>query len=49
LEIKPQTGEIKDLTCGKTYQGEAFPSFMLEILRAGGAIPYVQRQVKKVD
>lgn len=47
VEVEPQTGVIRDLTTQKTYQGEAFPDFMREILECGGAIPYVQKKVKK--
>jgi len=47
LEVEPSTGVIRDLTNDKTYQGEAFPAFMLEILNSGGAIPYVKEKVKK--
>jgi len=47
LEVEPSTGIINDLTNQKTYQGEAFPAFMLEILSCGGAIPYVREKVKK--
>ncbi|MGI6606877.1 MAG: 3-isopropylmalate dehydratase small subunit [Peptococcia bacterium] len=47
LEVDPATGVIEDQTNGKTYQGEAFPAFMLEILQAGGAIPYVREKVKQ--
>lgn len=46
LEVNPVTGIIKDLTKKETYQGEAFPKFMLEILTAGGAIAYVREKVK---
>lgn len=46
LEVEPSTGIIHDLTNQKTYQGEAFPAFMLEILSVGGAIPYVKEKVK---
>ncbi|MGI6587315.1 MAG: 3-isopropylmalate dehydratase small subunit [Peptococcia bacterium] len=47
LEIEPSTGIIQDLTNQKTYQGEAFPAFMLEILNCGGAIPYVKEKKVK--
>ncbi|MDD3074907.1 MAG: 3-isopropylmalate dehydratase small subunit [Eubacteriales bacterium] len=47
LEVDAATGVIKDLTKQQTYRGEAFPAFMLEILSAGGAIPYVREKVKQ--
>lgn len=46
IEVDPSTGIIQDLTEQKTYQGEAFPPFMLDILACGGAIPYVREKVK---
>ena len=49
LEVEPATGVIRDLTNGQTYRGEAFPPFMLEILSAGGAIPYVRKKVNRRD
>lgn len=47
LEVDAVAGTIKEGSSGKTYQGEPFPDFMLEILRAGGLIPYVREQVKQ--
>lgn len=47
LEVDAAAGVIKDVTQNKNYQGETFPAFMLEILRAGGLITYVKEQVKK--
>ncbi|MGI6144998.1 MAG: 3-isopropylmalate dehydratase small subunit [Clostridia bacterium] len=47
IEVDPSTGIIDDVTNNKSYQGEAFPAFMLEILKSGGAIPYVKEKVKK--
>ena len=47
IEVEPGTGLIKDMTNQETYQGEAFPAFILEILNSGGAIPYVREKVTK--
>jgi 3-isopropylmalate dehydratase small subunit len=47
LEVNPVTGQINDLSQNKTYQGEAFPDFMMEILSSGGFIPYVREKVNK--
>jgi len=47
LEVDATKGIIKDLTAGQTYQGDVFPEFMLEILRAGGLVPLVREQVSK--
>jgi len=47
LEIDAVAGSIKDQTAGCSYQGDTFPDFMLDILKAGGLVPYVREQVKK--
>lgn len=47
LKIDVVKGIIKDQTSGREYQGEPFPSFMLEILSAGGVIPYLREKVNK--
>lgn len=46
LEVDPVSGLIKDLTNNRTFQGEPFPDFMLEILNYGGIVPYVKEKVK---
>ena len=38
VEVNFDTGEITDLTTGKTYQGQAFPPFMQNIITSGGLI-----------
>jgi 3-isopropylmalate/(R)-2-methylmalate dehydratase small subunit len=40
-----ETGTIKNLTTGKTYQAMPIPPFMREILNAGGLINYVRRKL----
>lgn len=47
LEINAVQGIIKDMASGKVYQGEPFPPFMLDILNAGGVIPYLREKVNK--
>ena len=42
LEVNLNTGEIRNLTRKETYQAEKFPSFMQEIISAGGLLNYVQ-------
>lgn len=41
LEIDFDTGIIKDNTTGKSFQGQAFPPFMQELISAGGLINYL--------
>ena len=41
VEIDFDTGLIKDVTEGKTYQGMPFPEFMQKIINAGGLVSYI--------
>ncbi len=45
LELNPETGEIRNLTKGETYQAAPMPPFAREIMDAGGLMPYVARKV----
>ena len=38
VEVDFDTGVIVDITTGKTYQGQAFPPFMQNIIKQGGLI-----------
>lgn len=44
LEIDLEKGEIRNLTQNKTYQVTPFPPRILEILQAGGLVPYLEKQ-----
>ena len=46
LEIDVEQGIIKNLSQGKTYQGETFPPFIQEIIAAGNLLNYVKKKVK---
>ena len=43
VEVNFDTGEIRNLTTGKSYQGQAFPPFMQEIIQSGGLVSYINR------
>ena len=43
VEIDFDSGEIKDLTTGASYQGTPFPAFMQGIISAGGLVDYINR------
>ena len=43
LEVNVETGIIRDLTQGTEIEGEASPPFLLDMLKAGGLIPYVEK------
>lgn len=44
VEVDFDTGAITNVTKGKTYQGEAFPGFMQDIIKADGLINYIKKQ-----
>ena len=44
VEIDFNTGVIKDLTTGESFQGQAFPEFMQKIIAAEGLINYINSQ-----
>ena len=41
LEVDLEKGIIKDINLNKTFDSEAFPLFMQEIIRAGGLIKWI--------
>jgi 3-isopropylmalate/(R)-2-methylmalate dehydratase small subunit len=45
LEIAMDSGSIRNLTTANSYEAVPYPEFMLEIINAGGLIPYIRRQV----
>jgi 3-isopropylmalate/(R)-2-methylmalate dehydratase small subunit len=44
LEVDFTTGKIKNLTSGKTIQGEPIPPFLMEVHNAGGLVPFLRKQ-----
>lgn len=43
VEVDFDTGMIYDKTKGTTYEGQAFPPFMQELIAAGGLINYINK------
>ncbi len=43
VEVDFDTGTITNVTKGQSYQGQAFPPFMQEIISAGGLVPYINK------
>jgi 3-isopropylmalate/(R)-2-methylmalate dehydratase small subunit len=41
VNVDFETGVIKNLTTGKTYQGQPFPPFLQELISADGLISYI--------
>jgi 3-isopropylmalate/(R)-2-methylmalate dehydratase small subunit len=46
LEVTLETGQIKNVTKGKTYKAEPYPDFMMELVSAGGLIEYTKKRIK---
>jgi 3-isopropylmalate/(R)-2-methylmalate dehydratase small subunit len=46
LEIDIKKGIIKNLTKNEEYKSEPLPDFMMEIVEAGGLLPYVKKNIK---
>ena len=47
LSIDPSTGEIVNKTQGKTYMCQPIPDHLMEIVGAGGPMPYLKLRLKK--
>jgi len=41
IEIDPAKGTIKNLTREEDYRAEPYPGFMMDLINAGGLIPYL--------
>lgn len=48
LEVDFRTGIIHNLTKNQTYKVQPFPEFMQEIVKAGGLINYIKKNMTKV-
>jgi 3-isopropylmalate/(R)-2-methylmalate dehydratase small subunit len=46
LTIDLEGGQVHNLTTGETYQAEPYPPFMMDIIRAGGLVPYTQQRIE---
>ncbi len=42
VEVDLSTGRIRNLTSGATFEAEPLPSFMQELVAAGGLLPYLK-------
>ena len=45
VEVDLESGEIHNLTTGAIHQAEPYPPFMMEIIQAGGLVPYTMRKL----
>ena len=44
--VNLETGEITDITTGRTFHAEPFPPFMMELIAAGGLAAYLKARDK---
>lgn len=44
VEVDPSTGTIRNVTTGKEYHAEPYPPFMMDLIEAGGLIPYLLKE-----
>jgi 3-isopropylmalate/(R)-2-methylmalate dehydratase small subunit len=42
-----EEGIIRNFTKGDEYRCEAFPQFMTDLLRMGGLVPWVRKQLEE--
>lgn len=47
LEVDIGLGEVRNLSTGETYKGTKLPDFLLEIIKAGGALEALKRKMVK--
>jgi 3-isopropylmalate/(R)-2-methylmalate dehydratase small subunit len=47
LEIDLGKGVIRNLSTGKVYQATPYPPFMLELIAAGGLVPYTRHKLEE--
>lgn len=45
IEVEPSSGKINDLTNGRTFQADAFPEFVQEIMAKGGLSRYAEERL----
>jgi 3-isopropylmalate/(R)-2-methylmalate dehydratase small subunit len=46
LEVDLASGTIRDLEGGDTFHATPFPPFMLELIAAGGLVPYTRQKLQ---
>ena len=46
LTVDLQAGAITTERTGRTYQTSPYPAFILEIIQAGGLVPYTRRRIE---
>jgi 3-isopropylmalate/(R)-2-methylmalate dehydratase small subunit len=49
LAIDLEAGQIKNLSTGQVYHAEPYPPFMMQIIDAGGLVPYTRCRLQAQD
>lgn len=44
VEVDPATGTIRNISTGKTFNAEPYPPFMMDLIEAGGLIPFLLKE-----
>ena len=44
IQVDPSTGVIRNLTAGSEFKAEPYPPFMMELIEAGGLIPFLLKE-----
>ena len=44
VEVDPATGVIRNLSTGEEFQAEPYPPFMMDLIEAGGIIPFLLKE-----
>lgn len=47
VQVELESGTIRNLDTGAVYQAGPFPPFMLDLIQAGGLVPYTNAQLKE--
>jgi 3-isopropylmalate/(R)-2-methylmalate dehydratase small subunit len=47
FEISLETGTVKNVNLGCEYQAERYPPFMMEIINAGGLVPFTREKLNQ--
>lgn len=47
LEVVLETGQVRNLDTGTVFQAEPYPDFMMEIIQAGGLVPYTRQRIEE--
>jgi 3-isopropylmalate/(R)-2-methylmalate dehydratase small subunit len=45
VEVDLATGDITNLSTGKSYKAKAYPEFMMQIVQAGGLVEHTRKKL----